>query len=70
MGLALIVYGVFATTVLVFCTVSRVGPQPLYIGISMERPKALVRKGRISLSSTAGHGMESSPMHCACPSKN
>jgi hypothetical protein len=44
MGLGLIVYGVFATIVLVFCTISRVGPRALYIGISMEQLKDLVRK--------------------------
>jgi hypothetical protein len=59
MGLALIVYGVFATTVLVFCTISRVGPQPLYIGISMDRLKGLLRKREdvvvVDLRGT-GHG--------------
>ena len=43
MGVALIVYGVFATLVVVFCTVSRVGPRVQYIGISMATLKDLGR---------------------------
>ena len=59
MGLALIAYGVFATTVLVFCTISRVGPRASYIGISMETLKDLMRKREdlvvVDLRGT-GHG--------------
>jgi hypothetical protein len=43
MGVALIVYGVFATVVLVFCTISRVGPSVQYVGISMTTLKDLRR---------------------------
>lgn len=59
MGLVLIFYGIFATTVLVFCTISRVGSRALYIGISMEQLKELVRKREdlvvVDLRGT-GHG--------------
>ena len=43
MGVALIVYGVFATLVFVFCTISRVGPRVQYVGISMATLKDLRR---------------------------
>ena len=43
MGVALIVYGVFATLVVVFCTIPRVGPRVEYIGISMATLKDLGR---------------------------
>jgi hypothetical protein len=43
-GLPLIIYAVFATVVLVFCTISRVGPRVEYIGISIETLKDLARK--------------------------
>ena len=44
MALPLIIYAVFATVVLVFCTISRVGPRVEYIAISMEALKDLARK--------------------------
>ena len=43
MAVALIVYGVFATVVLVFCTMSRSGPCVEYIGISLATLKDLHR---------------------------
>ena len=43
MGVALIVYGVFASLVVIFCTVSRVRPRVQYIGISMAALKDLGR---------------------------
>ena len=44
MGLPLIIYAVFATVVLVFCTISRVGRRAEYIGISIETLNDLARK--------------------------
>lgn len=43
MGLPLIIYAVFATVVLVFCTISRMGPRVEYIGIPIETLKNLAR---------------------------
>ena len=44
MGLPLIIYAVFATVVLVSCTISRVGRRTEYIGISIETLNDLARK--------------------------
>lgn len=46
MGLPLIIYAVFATVVLVFCTISRVRPRAEYIPISTEALKDLARQGK------------------------
>src|SRR5215831_18926191 len=43
-GLPLIIYAVFATVVLVSCTISRVGRRTEYIGISIETLNDLARK--------------------------
>lgn len=46
MGVALILYGVFAIVVLVFCTMSRGRPRVKYIAISMATLNHLGRAGR------------------------
>lgn len=71
MGLALIVYGIFATLVIVFCTISRVGPRVQYIGISIATLKDL-RRTREDLI-VVNLGVSEYPMvlrRCACPPRN